>query len=330
MKKILVTGGAGFIGSHTCKALVKKNYTPVVYDNFETGHASLAKWGVLYRGDIRDEARLIEVIRKEKVDALIHFAAAAYVGESVINPQKYYENNVSGSISLFNACLKSDLKKIVFSSSCATYGIPSQIPICENEKQNPINPYGRSKLMVEQILEDYANAYKVKSVSLRYFNAAGSDPDGEIGEIHEPETHLIPLAIRAALFENQVLSVFGNDHPTRDGTAIRDYIHVTDLANAHILALEADHNSNDSLTYNLGTEKGVSVLEVIRAVEKATGKPVKYRISPKRQGDPPALIANATKAKKELGWEPSHSSLDTIVNTAYQFILKSTLNQGKK
>lgn len=319
-KVILVTGGAGYIGSHTCKALYAAGYMPVTYDSLVRGNKWAVQWGPLEIGDIADQALLSEVCQKYKPIAVIHFAAYAYVGESVTEPRIYYHNNTAGTISLLNTLLDHGINNIVFSSTCATYGIPTKMPINEQTAQNPVNPYGRSKLMIEHILKDYADAFGLNSVALRYFNAAGADPEGQIGEAHEPETHLIPLILEAAKSQSDPLTVFGNDHPTRDGTCIRDYIHVNDLADAHIRALTLMDNENGFHAINLGTGYGHSILEVIAAAEKITGHKVPYVMGPRRAGDPPELVADASFAKAKMGWVPKLSDIDTISQTAWNWM----------
>jgi UDP-arabinose 4-epimerase len=324
MRNVLVTGGAGYIGSHTCKELAKQGYQPIVYDNLVYGHEWAVKWGPFIRGDLRDRDLLIRTMRGYQIEAVLHFAAFAYVGESVMKPEVYYENNVGGSLSLLNAMKEAGVNRIVFSSTCATYGNPITVPISESHPQNPINPYGKTKLVVEGILHDFKQAHQIQSVSLRYFNAAGADLDGEIGEVHQPETHLIPLALDAALGHRESLTVFGTDYPTPDGSCIRDYIHVTDLAQAHILALNGLESNRFSPFYNLGNGKGFSVKEVIQSVEKVTGKKVPVNYGDRRAGDPPTLIANSLKIQEELGWKPQFTKLDEILETAYRFSRKKS------
>lgn len=318
-KTVLVTGGAGYIGSHTCKLLSRKGYLPIAYDNLVYGHRWAVKWGPLVEGDIRDHALLGTTLTKYKPHAVIHFAAYAYVGESVQEPGKYYDNNVSGTIALLEAARQYGCNKFIFSSTCATYGIPYSLPISEDHPQKPINPYGRSKLMIEQILSDYASAYGVKYISLRYFNAAGADADGEIGEDHVPETHLIPLTIFAALGKLPSIEVFGTDYDTSDGTAIRDYIHVTDLAEAHVKALNFLESEGTSEVLNLGTGHGNSVQDVINTVKLIADIEVPVIYADRRQGDPPILIAAAAKAKHVIGWEPRCSDIKTIVRSAWDW-----------
>ncbi len=318
-KRILVTGGAGYIGSHACKALSRAGFHPVTLDNLIYGHEWAVKWGPFIRGDIHDGRLLDRVFGFFSPAAVIHFAAFAYVGESVTDPEKYYENNVAGTLSLLSAMRRNGCPSIVFSSTCATYGDPHRVPISEDHPQQPINPYGRSKFMIEQILKDFEDAYGVLYAALRYFNAAGGDPDVEIGEDHDPETHLIPLVIQAALGLRQCVEVFGSDYPTPDGTAVRDYIHVTDLAQAHVRALQHLLDGGKSLRLNLGTGKGHSVREIIRAVEEETGTKVPVQKASRRAGDPPLLVADAARAAEELCWKPRYSDMRTIVKTALRW-----------
>lgn len=316
---ILVTGGAGYIGSHTCKALAAGGFTPVVLDNLAVGHRDDVRWGPCIEGDILDTAKVADAIRTHEAKAVIHFAAFAYVGESVVEPAKYYGNNVAGTLSLLDACRSEGVGKVVFSSSCATYGIPDTLPIAETTPRRPINPYGRTKLIVEQVLADYANAYGSRYAALRYFNAAGADPEGELGERHDPETHLVPLAILAAAGRTEGLEVFGDDYDTPDGTCIRDYVHVTDLARAHVLALRHLLGGGDNLAVNLGSGNGISIREVIAAVERVTGRKVPHVMRPRRPGDPPALYADPHLAKERLDFVTELSDIDTIVRTAAAF-----------
>ena len=313
---VLVTGGAGFIGSHTCKLLAAAGIEPIVYDNLVTGHRGAVRWGPLVKGDIQDTDLLIRTLGEYKPHAVIHFAASAYVGESVEDPAKYYLNNVAGSLSLLEACRRVQVMKIVFSSTCATYGTPANLPIRETTPQNPISPYGRSKLMVEQILEDYDSAYGLRYVSLRYFNACGADPEGELREDHEPETHLIPRALLCASGKLDRLALFGDDHETVDGTCVRDYIHVTDLARAHVQAVQYLIDGKESLAVNLGSGQGTSIREVLDAIGRLTARPVPTVVAPKRPGDPPILIADSTLASKRLGFVAQLSDIDTIIRTA--------------
>ena len=318
-RNILVTGGAGYIGSHTCKELASAGYSPVTLDNMIYGHEWAVRWGPLVRGDINDPEILDQVFARYKPEAVIHFAAFAYVGESVIHPARYYRNNVAGTLTLLEAIKKHACKGIVFSSTCATYGEPQKIPIPDEHPQNPINPYGRSKLMIEQILNDFDHAYGTKNICLRYFNAAGADPEGLTGEDHDPETHLIPLTIMAAMKQKENLSIFGDDYPTSDGTAIRDYIHVTDLARAHILALKFMQSEKRSEFFNLGTGHGHSVGQVVDMVEKVGGVKVPVKKTSRRAGDPPALVAVSEKASRILDWKPEKNDLETIIKTAWDW-----------
>jgi UDP-glucose-4-epimerase GalE len=318
-KTILVTGGAGYIGSHTCKTLAAAGYRPVVLDNLVYGHRSAVKWGPFVRGDLADATSLGGLIRRFKVSAIIHFAAYAYVGESMEWPGKYFQNNVAGTLNLLEAARVHGVEQFVFSSTCATYGVPRDLPISEEHRQTPVNPYGESKLFIERALAWYDSAHEFRSVALRYFNAAGADPDGEIGEDHEPETHLIPLVIQAAAGDRPHIDVYGTDYPTPDGTAIRDYIHVTDLAAAHVAALAYLEKGGATKAINLGTGEGHSVRQVIHEVEQYTGCPVPVRESPRRAGDPPVLVADAHLAERVLGWTPHHSSLPEIIATAWNW-----------
>jgi len=316
---ILVTGGAGYIGSHACKALRSNGFLPVTYDNLARGNAWAVKWGPLEKGDIADVARLVAVMERHRPVAIMHFAAFCYVGESVADPLLYYRNNVAGSLGLLDAAHRCGVRKLVLSSSCATYGVPERVPIGEDHPQDPSSPYGATKLVVERLLRDAGPAHGLASASLRYFNAAGADPDGEIGEAHEPETHLIPLAIAAALGTGVPLTVFGTDYPTSDGTAVRDYVHVADLASAHVLALRRLLEGGESCALNLGTGKGHSVLETIAAVERIGGRPVPTVLGARRPGDPPSLVADASAARAALGWQPRHADLDSIVRSAWRW-----------
>lgn len=316
---ILVTGGAGYIGSHACKALANAGYTPITYDNLVYGHRWAVKWGALEEGDIADRARLNEVIAKYQPAAVMHFAAYAYVGESVQNPGKYYRNNVAGTLTLLEAMRDHGIDKLIFSSTCATYGVPEAVPISEDHPQRPINPYGASKLMIEQMLQDFDAAHGVRSISLRYFNAAGADPDGEIGETHDPETHLIPLVLDAAAGKRSAITIFGDDYDTADGTCIRDYIHVADLADAHILALKALEDGAETTAYNLGNGQGFSVKQVIEAVESVSGKKVPIEIGQRRAGDPARLVGDSTLIRCELGWNPRYAGLQLMIASAWNW-----------
>jgi UDP-arabinose 4-epimerase len=318
-KTVLVTGGAGYIGSHTCKILAQEGYQPVTFDNLSSGHTWAAKWGPLERGDILDRTALDRAIEKYRPSACLHFAALAYVGESISDPGKYYRNNVAGSLTLLEALRDHGVDQFVLSSTCATYGVTDNVPIDETSPQVPINPYGASKLMVERMLTDFHAAYRLRSVALRYFNAAGADPDGEIGEDHDPETHLVPLVLDAACGDRDAITVFGTDYETPDGTCVRDYIHVTDLAEAHLLALKALEQGLTHRAFNLGNGHGYSVQEVIASVERTTGLPVPVRFGERRPGDPARLISNSMRAANELQWRPHIARLDDIISTAWEW-----------
>lgn len=319
-EKILVTGGAGYIGSHVNKLLNQRGYETVVFDNLVYGHPQAVKWGILETGDLADVRRLEEVFRKYKITAVLHFAAYAYVGESVTKPSKYYNNNVVNTLHLLDVMAKYDVKDIVFSSTCATYGVQERMPITEEAAQKPINPYGASKLMIERIMEDYGKAYGFHYCCLRYFNAAGADPEGEIGESHMPETHIIPLVLAAAAGDRKNISIFGGDYPTRDGSCIRDYIHVSDLADAHLLALDYVMRGG-SICLNLGNGRGTSVLELIKAAEKVTGKTIPTKMDERREGDPSVLTGNSEKAVKILGWKPQYCDIDVILRHAWNWYM---------
>ncbi|MDP3065843.1 MAG: UDP-glucose 4-epimerase GalE [Methanobacteriaceae archaeon] len=316
---ILVTGGAGYIGSHVNKQLHKKGYKTVVLDNLSYGHGDFVKWGTLERVDLSDIDEIKRIFKKYPLEAVMHFAAFTYVGESVENPQKYYLNNLKNTLNLLAVMLEFEVKKMVFSSSCATYGNPVEIPITEDHPQNPINPYGRGKLMVEEVLKDYSAAYDLRYASLRYFNAAGADPGGELGENHQPETHLIPLILDAAQGRREDVKIFGTDYSTPDGTCIRDYIHVTDLADAHLKALDYLENGGKSEVFNLGNDNGFSVREVIETARRITKKNIKAVEVDRRAGDPPVLVGSSTKAREILNWKPRFDDLDEIVRTAWQW-----------
>ncbi|NJR14352.1 MAG: UDP-glucose 4-epimerase GalE [Calothrix sp. CSU_2_0] len=319
---ILVTGGAGYIGSHTVLALKKAGYEVVILDNLVYGHRDLVEQVLrveLVVGDTNDRALLDRLFTSKKFAAVMHFSAYAYVGESVTDPAKYYRNNVIGTLTLLEAMEAVSIKNFVFSSTCATYGVPNQVPIPEDHPQNPINPYGATKLMVERILADFDVAYGLKSVRFRYFNAAGADPDGNLGEDHNPETHLIPLVLQTALGKRESVSIFGTDYPTADGTCIRDYIHVSDLADAHVLGLEYLLKGKDSAVFNLGNGNGFSVREVIDTAIKITGKQIKVVECDRRAGDPPALIGSGEKARQVLGWKPQYADLENILSHAWSW-----------
>ena len=316
---ILIVGGAGYIGSHTAKLVAASGRRPVVFDNLVYGHRAAVKWGPLVEGDLAEPEAIRRALTEHAVEAVIHFAAYAYVGESMSDPGKYFRNNVAGTINLLDAMVAVGVRDLVFSSTCATYGEPREVPISEAHPQNPVNAYGETKLAVERMLRWYGQAHGLRYAALRYFNAAGADPDGDVGEEHDPETHLIPLAIAAAYGRGGPLSIFGTDYPTPDGTAVRDYIHVADLAEAHLLALAALAEGTSSLHLNLGTGRGSSVREVITSVEKATGRAVPVREVGRRAGDPPVLVADARQAGERLGWKPRHPELDTIVSHAVRW-----------
>jgi UDP-arabinose 4-epimerase len=314
---ILVTGGAGYVGSHACQALRDAGITPVTYDNLSRGFRELVRYGPFEQGDILDEERLVEVLEKYKPAAVIHFAAFAYVGESVDMPLDYYRNNFAGALSLLSAMHRCGVEKFVFSSTCAVYGTPETQPMPENLPLAPVNPYGRSKLMVEQVLQDASAAYGLRSVSLRYFNASGGHPSGEIGEMHEPETHLIPRALMAANGEIDTIDIFGTDYPTPDGTAIRDYIHVCDLADAHVAALRYLGDGGATASLNLGTGRGHSVREILDSVGRVTGREPPSRIAARRPGDPPMLVADPAAARRVLGFAARWTEIDTVISSAW-------------
>ncbi|HEY9630759.1 MAG TPA: UDP-glucose 4-epimerase GalE [Coleofasciculaceae cyanobacterium] len=323
MSTILVTGGAGYIGSHAVLALQQAEFNVVVLDNLVYGHRELieALGAKLIVGDTNDRPLLDDIFSKFNVAAVMHFAAYAYVGESVSDPAKYYRNNVQGTLTLLESMISAGVKQFVFSSTCATYGVPKTVPIPEEHPQNPINPYGASKLMVERILSDFDAAYGLKSVCFRYFNAAGADPEGRLGEDHNPETHLIPLVLLAALGKRDSVSVFGTDYPTPDGTCIRDYIHVTDLANAHVLGLQYLLNGGKSSTFNLGNGNGFSVREIIAAARQVTGREIQVLESDRRPGDPPSLVGSSDQARQTLGWQPQYADLHQILTHAWNWHL---------
>lgn len=314
--RILVTGGAGYIGSHTCKQLARSGHVPVVYDNFSRGHRWAVRFGPLVEGDLLDRNLLTSTLRDQAIDAVIHFAAVALVGESVQRPGFYYQTNVAGSLSLLQAMHDAGVGKLVFSSTCATYGLPRSSLLDEEHPQVPVNPYGASKLMVERMIQDFCAAHSLSAIALRYFNAAGADPEGELGEVHDPETHLIPNVLRALTGEIGALQLYGQDYDTPDGTCVRDYIHVNDLADAHLRALNHLSHHSGWAAYNLGTGAGNSVLEVIRTVEEVSGRKVPVEQHPRRPGDPSYLVADASRARTHLGWEP-HFSLRQSVEHAW-------------
>lgn len=315
---VLVAGGAGYIGSHVCKLLSKQGYNVIIYDNLSRGYEFLAKYGKFVLGDIGDRKQLELTLRNYKIDIVMHFCAYIEVGESVQNPRKYYQNNLYNALNLLDTMLDVGVNKIIFSSTAAVYGVPENVPIDEEEVKNPINPYGRTKWMIEQVLKDYSDAHGLKYVAFRYFNAAGADPDGELGEAHEPETHLIPLVLDAALGIRKSVKIFGTDYPTPDGTCIRDYIHVNDLATAHIKGIEFLFQGNSSDYFNLGNGTGFSVREIIDTVKKVTKTDFPVEEVERRPGDPPILIAKSDKAKKVLKWTPEYG-IEDIINHAWNW-----------
>ena len=319
---ILVTGGAGYIGSHSVLTLQNAGYEVIVLDNLVYGHQDLVEkvlQAKLIVGDTCDRVLLQQVFSQYKIDAVMHFAAYAYVGESVTKPAKYYQNNVVGTFTLLEAMLEAGVNNFVFSSTCATYGVPNSVPIKEEQPQNPINPYGATKLMVERMLQDFAHAYDFRSVCLRYFNAAGADPEARLGEDHNPETHLIPLVLQTALGHRESISIFGTDYDTPDGSCVRDYIHILDIAQAHILALEYLLQDGKTDVFNLGNGNGFSVKQVIETARKVTGKEIKVQMSDRRPGDPPVLVGSGAKARNILGWQPQYSNLEDIIAHAWQW-----------
>ncbi len=316
---ILVTGGAGYIGSHFVKLAAGAGLNPIVYDNLSEGH----RWAVLsdrfYEADLADRDTLVKVIRDESIEAVVHFAANAYVGESVENPSKYFNNNYVGTLGLLDAMVEAGVKQLIFSSTCAVYGEPERVPIVEDNRRDPVNPYGLSKYFIERTLEWYSRAYGLRYMALRYFNAAGADPEGQTGEAHDPETHLIPLVLYTALGLRPHIEVFGDDYPTEDGTCVRDYIHVMDLSDAHLLALKYLKDGGESWALNLGTERGTSVMEMINAAREVTGRDIPVRIGPRRAGDPPVLVASSERAKAMLGWTPRYEDIRTVLEHAWQW-----------
>ncbi len=318
MQTVLVAGGAGYVGSHCCLALAAAGFRPVVFDDLSNGHREHVQWGPLEVGDIRDGARLDAVFAQHKPIAVLHFAARIEVGESVKNPGAFFDNNVGGTITLIEAARRAGVEALVFSSTCATFGDPVTLPMAEDHPQAPLNPYGRSKLMVEQALADYDRYVGFRSAVMRYFNAAGADPKGRIGEWHEPETHAIPLAIQVALGQRSHFTIFGDDYDTRDGTAVRDYVHVLDLADAHVSALKRLLAGGSSESYNLGTGTGTTVRELVDGVGRAVGKPLTVQMAPRRPGDAPILVGDSAKARAQLGWSPSRD-LDAILSSAWKW-----------
>jgi UDP-arabinose 4-epimerase len=316
---VLVTGGAGYIGSHAAKALAKAGHLPVVYDDLSSGHRWAVRWGPFVQGDIGDAALIKSTLDTYRIEAILHFAAFAYVGESMSQPGRYFENNSTKSLSLIQVAHSVGLRYFVFSSSCATYGNPHKLPMSENHAQLPVNPYGESKLFVEKVLRWYGQAHDLKWAALRYFNAAGADPDSELGEVHKPETHLIPLVLEAAANPREPVHVFGTDYPTRDGTAVRDYVHVHDLAQGHVSALQYLVDGGASRAFNLGTGSGSSVSDVIHCVRSVTGVQPSVIVDQRRAGDPPELVADITSARLQLVWRPGRSSLFQIVTDAWRW-----------
>lgn len=317
--KVLVTGGAGYIGSHTCKLLAADGHEPVVFDNMSTGHEFLARFGPVVRGDLADRTAIQRALADHRPDAVIHFAASAYVGESVAKPRAYYRNNVVGTLNLLDAMAEEQVDQLIFSSSCATYGVPQRVPITEDDPQLPINPYGETKLTCERMIRAAATADGLRCIALRYFNACGADPDGLLGEVHDPETHVIPLVLESIADPDATFAIFGDDYPTPDGTCIRDYLHVTDLARAHVLALNQLGKASGFSAINLGTGEGRSVREIIDAAEQATGGRATITVKARRPGDPPTLVADHAKAFEILGWKPIFSDLPTILDTAWRW-----------
>ena len=318
-KRVLVAGGAGYIGSHAAKALRLAGYEPVVFDDLSSGHEHAVRWGPLVRGDIRNADAVRAAIRQYRPESVMNFAARIEVGEGEKNPADFYDNNVAGMLNLVRVMLDEDVKSLVFSSTCAIYGDPERLPLTEDLPKRPVSVYGRTKLMCEQMLADMSRAHGLRYAALRYFNAAGADKDGEIGEEHDPETHLIPNALKAAAGLGGAMRLFGDDYPTPDGTCIRDFVHVTDLADAHVLAAKKLAEGARAIELNLGAGEGRTVMEVLKSVEKATGRVVPHTISPRRPGDAVALYSDAAKVKTELGWQPKMSDIDTIVSTAWNF-----------
>lgn len=322
VKKIMIVGGAGYVGSHANKLLSNRGYDTVVFDNLSTGHKELVKWGDYFYGDLRSSADIRKCLKEHNVSDVMHFAACALVGESMSDPAKYYDNNVVNMLNLLNEMRVAGIRNIVFSSSAAVYGVPTEVPIPEEHRKDPINPYGRTKSVMEDIMKDYRAAYGLEAVNLRYFNAAGADPEGEIGEMHFPETHAIPLALQAAAGFTGPFSVLGADYDTPDGTCVRDYVHVADLASAHLLALELLRGKKSGATVNLGNGRGFSVREIVDMARKVTGRRFNVVEAARRPGDPPTLVASCGKAMELLGWKPEHSDLEEIVGTAWRWMLR--------
>ena len=329
MARILITGGAGYIGSQTNKLLTERGYKTVVFDNLSTGHRRLARWGEFFKGDLSSPADLARCFKKYKFSAVMHFAAFTAVGESVRDPSKYYRNNVVNTLNLLDAMRAAGVKTLIFSSSAATFGEPVKLPITEAHPQNPVNPYGRTKLMMEQFMADYSAAYGITYAALRYFNAAGADPDCETGETHDPETHLIPLVLQAAAGLRPAINVFGTDYRTPDGTCVRDYVHVADLAQAHLLALKYLERGGAGTGFNLGNGKGFSVKQVISAARKVTGNDIPVKFVARRAGDPAVLVAGSARARRVLGWRPRHAKLESIIADAWRWQRKNFKRGGK-
>lgn len=325
-KKVLVVGGAGYIGSHTCLVLAERGYQPIVFDNLSNGHAEFARWGPLEVGDIRDRARLDEVFAMYRPDAVLHFAALIEVGQSVNDPAAFYDNNVVGALTLLAATLATGVEAFVFSSTCATYGLPEYVPMDETHRQVPINPYGTTKWIIEQALKDFGTYKNLRSVMLRYFNAAGADPDGRIGEWHTPETHAVPLAIEAALGRREGFKVFGSDYETRDGTCVRDYVHVLDLADAHVRAVDYLLNGGQTVELNLGTGEGTTVKELLAAISEVSGRPFPVEYVSRRTGDSTSLVAKNDKAREILGWQPRYGLRD-IIQSAWNWHLRTNAGE---
>jgi UDP-glucose-4-epimerase GalE len=315
---ILVTGGAGYIGSHTCKALAQAGFTPIVLDNFSTGHGWAVRWGDVITGDLADQELLVNVLKKYDIQAVVHFAASIEAGESMRRPEKYFRNNLVNTLNLLEAMVQTGVDTLIFSSTCAIYGNPQWLPLTENHPQNPVNPYGETKRAMEQALHWFSQAHGLQYAALRYFNAAGADLEGELGECHDPETHLIPRVL-FSLLGGEPVQIFGTDYDTHDGTAVRDFIHVTDLAHAHVQALHRVQKTRNNLAVNLGTGRGYSVRDVITTVERVTGQSVPLTTAPRRLGDAPMLVADVTFAQQVLDWHPQHSDLDTIIQTAWKW-----------
>ena len=328
MKTIFVTGGAGYVGSHCCKAFARAGWRVVVYDNLGRGWRDMVKWGPLVEGDILDAPALEAAIREAEPDVLAHFAALSSVAESVSDPALYYRNNTLGTLNILDAMRACGVDKLIFSSTAATYGVPHETPMPEDHSQQPINPYGWSKLFVERMMDDYSRAYGLRFASLRYFNAAGADAEGEIGERHVPETHVIPLAARGALRDDYEFTIFGEDFDTRDGTCVRDYVHVEDLGRAHAAAADYLMGGGEAAFFNLGTGQGTTVKEIADAIEKVSGRPLPRRVGPRRAGDPPVLVASNTRAKAVLGWTPEASSIDQIVESAWRWAETDAPREG--